>query len=48
MMAPRRLSSSLVRELLGSSMMISFESKDSAFVISTICISEALKFPTSV
>ena len=38
--------SSDVRLLLGSSMMMSFESKDSALAISTICLSETLSSDT--
>ena len=38
--------SSAVRLLLGSSMMMSFESKDSALAISTICLSETLSSDT--
>ena len=40
--------SSAVRLLLGSSMMMSFESKDSALAISTICLSETLSSDTSL
>ena len=38
--------SSAVRLLLGSSMMMSFESNDSALAISTICLSETLSSDT--
>ena len=40
--------SSAVRLLLGSSMMMSFESNDSALAISTICLSETLSSDTSL
>ena len=46
MITPSLRSSSLVSELLGSSMMMSLESKESALAISTICISDALRSPT--
>ena len=46
MMPPSFFSSSAVRELEGSSIIISLESKDNALVISTICISDALRSPT--